>query len=95
MWKTARLRMEKTSLKKQVAGNALKIYFVATVIKNCGNQLKGKTLIYKHTKLRRQKQNNAQWTQVNGKVAIEIRWGIWTIQKCAGTIGYPFAKNQN
>lgn len=31
MWKAVSLRMEKTRLKKQVAGDALKIYFVATV----------------------------------------------------------------
>lgn len=42
MWKTARLRMEKTSLKKQVAGNALKIYFVATVIKTVGTSSRAK-----------------------------------------------------
>ena len=44
MWKAACLRMEKTSLKKQVAGDALKIYFVATVIKTVWELAQGQNL---------------------------------------------------
>lgn len=47
------------NFEEETSRHTFKTYFVAKVIKTVLNQLKGRILIYKHTKLGTQKQNHA------------------------------------